>query len=222
MTSGSTLLDPPAPARPSLGGGPSGGDRGHGDGGRGDHGDDSEDDRSLPLSNARMLMILALIASTMLFTGLIGAFIVLRTDPSWPRAQFASRLGLNTAVIVASSVALAAAHFAQRRGRLRATRIGLVLATAGAVTFLVLQIRIWHELVLAGIVPSTANRAGLFYLLTSAHFAHAAVGLLFLLIASGKSLRGYSIERLALPVDLAALFWHFVDFAWIVLWLLLR
>ena len=61
-----------------------------------------------------------------------------------------------------------------------------------------------------------------FYLLTMAHFAHAAVGLLFLLLASAKSLRGYLVGQLALPIDLAAMFWHFVDFAWIAIYLLMR
>jgi cytochrome c oxidase subunit 3 len=173
-----------------------------------------------------MLMVLALIVSTMLFTGLIGAFIVLRgSSEQWPppgAPPLPSGLAVNTAVLVASSLALIAAHVGQRRGRPGLTKLGLALASAGAIAFLILQIRVWREFLLAGVLPGTNIYAGNFYLLTIAHFAHAAVGLLFLLLASGKAFRGYSVERLSLSMDLAAMFWHFVDLAWIVIWLLMR
>jgi cytochrome c oxidase subunit 3 len=215
--------------RPSSGGGARGADDGGDFGrgrGRGDGGSDGEGDGATPVSNARMLMILALIVSTMLFTGLIGAFIVLRgASESWPPAgspPLPSGLAFNTLVILASSAALVVAHVAQRRGRLRATRIGLLAATAGAVIFLIVQVRCWREFYAAGVLPSTNVYFGNFYLLTMAHFAHAAIGLLLLLLASAKAVRGYLVEQLALPIDLAAMFWHFVDFAWIAIFLLMR
>jgi len=218
-----TLLEPPAAARQgSAGSGNGARGRGRGDGGRpGDPGDSN----SLPLSNERLLMILALIASTMLFTALVGAFIVLRAaSPVWPPGgslPLKGALALNTAVIVVSSAALVVAHVCQRRGRARGTKLWLLGATAGAVVFLVLQARCWRELLLQGFLPATNNYGASFYLLTITHFVHAAVGLLFLLLASGKALRGYLLPRLSLPIDLAAMFWHFVDFAWLVIFFLL-
>jgi cytochrome c oxidase subunit 3 len=225
----SALLEPPAPTRPSAGAGGRGGDAGGRDGGGrgGDGGGGGEPGAgALPFSNERLLLLLALIASTMLFTGLIGAFLVLRiSSHPWPppgSPPLPAGLAINTVVIVASSVALAVAHLAQRRGRPRPTRLFLLLATAGAIAFLALQARCWRTLVSAGVVPETDNFAGFFYLLTLAHFAHAAVGLVFLLHASAKAVRGFPARQLALPVDLAALFWHFVDMAWIGIYVVIR
>jgi len=220
---GSLLLDPPATSRPSGGSGARGGGGGEDGGrGRGDRGDGSD----LPLSSGRLLMVLVLVASTMLFTGLVGAVIVLRASAdAWPMPgtpALPEGLGLNTVVLLASSAALAMAHVAQRRGRLAPTRVGLLAATGGAVAFLLLQVRCWNDLLLAGVVPATDNYAGNFYLLTAAHLAHALVGLGFLGWASVRAFRGYLIDRLALPIDLAAMFWHFVDLAWLAIYVLFR
>src|SRR5262249_61600541 len=119
-------------------------------GGGGDDGDHGEDGgapdgaSALPLSNGRLAMMLALIASTMLFSGLIGAFIVLRgSSPVWPppgSPPMPSGLWINTVLVVASSVLLVIAHVAQRRGAARTMALTLIAAALAASAFLVLQI----------------------------------------------------------------------------------
>lgn len=220
------LLEPPPPLAPRDGGGgpPNGGSgSGRGDGGRPSGGGAS---RELPLTNARLLLMLALMASTMLFAGLIGAFLVLRkATPVWPPAgspPLPEWLGWNCALAVASSTALLVAHVAQRRGRGGVLKAGLLVGTLLAGAFLALQWFGWQELRAAGFLPRSSNYGGNFWLLTTLHFAHAAAGLLLLVRASVLALRGYLIDRLGTSVEVAAISWHFIDVAWIVIYFALH
>ncbi len=220
------LLEPP-PLRPagSGRGGEGAPTDGGGDGGRRDGGG-ARGGGGLPLSNARLLLMLALMASTMLFAGLLGAFVVLRkATVVWPpegSPALPDWLGWNCALAVASSGLLMVAHVAQRRAAVAAMKGGLVGATLLAIVFLALQWFGWQELRAAGFLPSSNNYGGNFWLLTSLHFAHAAAGMLLLLRASVLALRGYLPERMGTSVEVAAVSWHFIDVAWIVIYLALR
>jgi len=218
------LIDRPAPARPARDGGGSAGGGGHGGGGGGGPGDGAGPagrDRGLPLSNARLLTLLALCASTMLFSGLIGAFMVLRgAAPQWPPAgspPLPDWVGWNTVVVLASSATLAVAHVALHRGARRLMAATLYATTLLAIAFLAVQWFGWQRLREAGFLPRSNNYGGNFWLLTSVHFAHAVAGALLLVRASVLALRGYLKERLATPVEVAAFVWHFVDLAWLVI-----
>ena len=223
--SGTALLDPPTPARSGSGGGASDGGRGRDDHGRGDGGANGPDEGALPVSNERLLMIFVLIASTMLFMGMIGAFIVLKVSSEvWPApgsAPLPLGLKVNTGVIVASSLALALGHRAQRRGRTSAMRGWLTITVAGALVFLVLQAECWRTFLLEGFTAAKNTYGASFWLLTTTHFGHAVIGLLLLLRLLLKSLLAPAPARLRLSFDLAAMFWHFVDLAWIVVFLAL-
>jgi heme/copper-type cytochrome/quinol oxidase subunit 3 len=218
----SVLVEPPAEERLSHGGGSRGGIPFGGGGGNGG----SNGDGALPVGNARMAMVLALIVSTMLFSGMIGALIVLRGAVEvWPPAgtpPLPVQFTVNTFVIVASSVLLVVAHVAQRRGNLKLAKAGLLGTTACGVAFLLLQWSTWHDLIASRFLPKTNNYGGNFYLLTGTHFAHVVAGLLLLLYATTKAVRGTPARRLSTAMDLAAMGWHFVDVAWLVIFALLR
>jgi cytochrome c oxidase subunit 3 len=221
----SVLLDPP----PLLSDSGSGGrDRGRddfdGDGGRGP-GEPSGDGATLPISNARLLVILALIASTMLFSGLIGSLVFLRgATLVWPPAgtpPLPPLLWVNSLLVLASSATLVLAHVAQRRGRAAALKAWLCATLLLAASFLALQLHFWRTLTAAGFRPELNNFAGKYYLLTYTHFGHALAGFLLLLIVTWRALAGAAPARLNVGLDLAAYVWHFVDVAWIFIWLLI-
>ena len=74
-----------------------------------------------------------------------------------------------------------------------------------------------------GLTPRTNLFGTTFFVLTGFHGAHVTVGVIWLLSIFGYSLiGGKNAERIltdreALSVDLAALYWHFVDIVWIVI-----
>lgn len=74
-----------------------------------------------------------------------------------------------------------------------------------------------------GLTPQTNLFGSTFFTLTGFHGAHVTVGVIWLLSIVGYSYwggrRGRRIlsDKQALNVDLAALYWHFVDVVWIVI-----
>ena len=74
-----------------------------------------------------------------------------------------------------------------------------------------------------GLTPKTNLFGTTFFVLTGFHGAHVTVGVIWLFSIFGFSLfRGRKATRIltdrqALSVDLAALYWHFVDIVWIVI-----
>ena len=74
-----------------------------------------------------------------------------------------------------------------------------------------------------GLTPRTNLFGTTFFTLTGFHGAHVTVGVIWLLSIAGYSMLGgrrarrILTDRQALSVDLAALYWHFVDIVWIVI-----
>lgn len=124
--------------------------------------------------------------------------------------------GIATGVLLLSSLAL---HRAVRRlergeaGFQRGWTVGIVLGLA----FSALQAWLWMDLVGAGRVPASGVYESLFYGLTWTHAAHVLCGMLALLWSQvGISIGRYGPHNLS-PVANAAIFWHFVDAVWVVL-----
>jgi cytochrome c oxidase subunit III len=98
----------------------------------------------LPLSNAKLAMWLFLATEIMFFSGLIGAYIVLRFgSPHWPRphdVHLAEWMGaVNTFVLICSSVSIVLAHRALGHDQ-KGIAVGYILATlALAGVFLVIK-----------------------------------------------------------------------------------
>ncbi len=59
-----------------------------------------------------------------------------------------------------------------------------------------------------------------FFVLTGFHGVHVGVGVLMLLSIVGWSIRNPLTEEDSLNVELAGLYWHFVDVVWIVIFTL--
>jgi cytochrome c oxidase subunit III len=218
----SVLLEPPpALADSGSGGRGRGGDEFDGDDGRSDRPDGSD---SLPINNARLLVILLLIASTMLFCGFIFSYVVQRgAQPESATAGLPKVPSLwpNSLCVLASSLFLVLAHVAQRRGRAGALKLWLLASLGAAIAFLIVQIRLWKGLAAAGFVPSTNNFPGYFFLITLAHFAHAVAGAILILIALLRALGGTPAARLRVGLDVTAFVWHFVGLIWLAIWFVL-
>ena len=71
----------------------------------------------------------------------------------------------------------------------------------------------YHE----GLGLSTNLFGGSFFILTGFHGAHVSVGVLWLLSLLGMAARGRLSAASSEIVEIAGLYWHFVDVVWIVL-----
>ncbi len=160
------------------------------------------------------------------FATLFLSFLVLRhREPTWPPPGVAlpslPLAAAATGVLLLSSLVLHRAVLAGRAGRggLRGLpglwAAGLLLA----LVFAGLQSWLWMSLWRAGGRPDAGMYAALFYMLTWFHALHVACGLVALgMVQAGALLGRIGPARLS-PAASTAVFWHFVDALWIVLFL---
>ena len=104
----------------------------------------------------------------------------------------------------------------QRRDQ-RQGRIWLIGTVGLGLTFLAGQIFEFTEFVEEGLTLSTSPFGSSFYMLTGFHGAHVAAGVLMLSLLIAFSLRGRLSADHGMNVELTALYWHFVDIVWIVI-----
>ena len=172
-------------------------------------------------SSLGMLVFLA--SWGMMFAGLFFAYGFARSKAVvWPPAGApVLPLGLpaiNTVVILTSSLTFAWGLESLRRGR-RARFRALVGVTAvlGAI-FLALQLTLWQHVVAAGL-PVAGTYGAVFYSFTALHALHVLVGLGILLWVFARSLFGKYTEHNTTNVRMCAMFWHFVDVVWVLMFL---
>ncbi|HIG12447.1 MAG: cytochrome c oxidase subunit 3 [bacterium] len=132
--------------------------------------------------------------------------------PSFPLASAA------TAILIASSVLIHRAARCGQRGEAGFARLwsaGLILGLG----FAALQAWLWLDLIGAGRLPTSGLYESLFFGLTWIHATHVVLGLAALAWALiGFSLQRYDAHKFT-TISNIAIFWHFVDVVWIVLFL---
>jgi cytochrome c oxidase subunit 3 len=145
---------------------------------------------------------------------------------------------LNTAVLLTSSFTMALAGAARRGNRCRrAARLLVAMALLGLV-FIAIKGWEWHTEYAdhlfpgAGFAPDDAHAPGLlhgmalffllYFAMTGLHALHLAVGVVASLVLAAMLRRRRDEARPGEEaVEVAGLYWHFVDFVWIFLYPLL-
>jgi heme/copper-type cytochrome/quinol oxidase subunit 3 len=178
-------------------------------------------DSGPPVHRGKFAMWLFLATEIMFFTGLIGTYIVLRGGtPDWPDPE--QRLNvpvtaLNTFFLICSSAtmvqAVAAAMGGSRSGLLRWLGLTILIGS----TFVGIQVYEYLELIHAGLTPNLDIFYSTFYAMTGFHGLHVTAGVLWLLVVWIAALLGRIPQRRYMKVELAGLYWHFVDLVWVVL-----
>jgi len=191
-------------------------------GGNDDGGRDPEPRQPI-LDNARLATMFLIAAETMLFAGLLSAFAVVRVGvavwppPLEPRLPVAVT-GLNTLVLLTSSVAVATAVRAFRGGMVPLALKRLVSGAALGAVFLVVQGYEWVRLISFGLTAASGAYGGTFYTLIGAHALHVVGALVWLAIV----LKFVRLQRIVpeRPAALraCAMYWHFVVGLWPVLY----
>jgi len=180
-----------------------------------------------------------LITEIMFFGGMFLAYSVYRSSYPVVFAVASSSLNavigaVNTAVLLCSSFTMVMAVRAAQLGQRRAILIFLILTLILGMVFLGVKAYEWNEKFVEHHVPGpTFHLEGvemqgpaqiffsLYFAMTGLHALHMVIGvglLTWLIIAT---YRGRFSAQYMTPVDIAGLYWHFVDIIWIFLFPLL-
>ncbi len=126
-----------------------------------------------------------------------------------------------TFVLLTSSLVMVLALAAQERGDRRWSLVWLLGTIALGAVFLLGQAyefdRFYAE---KGLALQTNLFGQTFYTLVGFHGAHVTVGVVWLAALAVASFRGRLSTRRSLALELAALYWHFVDVVWVVIFTL--
>ena len=121
---------------------------------------------------------------------------------------------VSTFVLLTSSLAMVLALAAVQKGNRAGTLTWLMVTAVFGLIFLGFQPYEFTHFVHAGLTIKS------FFVLTGFHGVHVSVGVLWLLSLWILTLRGKIGKENALNVEIAGLYWHFVDIVWIVIFTL--
>jgi len=175
----------------------------------------------------KFMMWIFLVSDTLTFAGLLAGYGAMRlTLGRWPVQIEVFNIGLvstMTFILICSSATMAVAVAAARRGdRPRVLRY-LLLTVLGGLFFLGAQVYEWTYFIGEG-ARLFANPWGIpqfsatFFIITGFHGGHVTGGVIYLLITAIRWARR-RIEPES--VEIAGLYWHFVDLVWVFIFTLL-
>ncbi len=126
--------------------------------------------------------------------------------------------GIMTVLLVCSSVAAWWGEKGIEKGDVRRLQAGMALAWVLGAAFIVCQVIEYSRKELG---PDSGAYHSLFYVITTTHGAHLAVGLLMGAVVQARTWLGHFTRERHLAVQNTVLYLHFVDGVWIVIFLLL-
>jgi len=175
------------------------------------------------LDNVRLAMLFLICGEVMFFGGLISAFFVLRvTAAQWP-PPLQPRLpvgvtGVNTLVLLASSVAMAAASRALDKDDTRTLVRRLLIAGGLGAAFLLVQGYEWIRLVGYGLTVWSGAYGTTFYTLIGTHAAHVIAAVVWVGVTAWLAAAGRFVDGRAGVLRACAIYWHFVVALWPILY----
>ena len=201
----------------------------------------SSDREAFHVSWGKAMMWIFLLSDTFIFSCFLTGYMTVRvsTTVPWPNPSevFALHVGgaevpllliaIMTFVLISSSGTMAmAVNCAYRGERLKAAALMIVTATCGEI-FVGMQAFEWAKLILEeGVRPwgnpmGAAQFGSTFFMITGFHGLHVSAGVLYLLTVAFKLLRGdYDKSGNYQIVEIAGLYWHFVDLVWVFIFAL--
>ncbi|UVE17875.1 heme-copper oxidase subunit III family protein [Pseudomonas sp. LS44] len=195
----------------------------------------SDEDAFKRVSWGKAMMWIFLLSDTFIFTCFLTGYMSVRmaTTVPWPNPSevFALTIAgheipliliaIMTFVLISSSGTMAmAVNFAYRRDRAKTTALMLTTAAFGA-AFVGMQAFEWTKLISEGVRPwgnpMGAEQFGAsFFMITGFHGLHVSIGVIYLCVVAFKVLRGdYERSGNYQIVEIAGLYWHFVDLVWV-------
>lgn len=179
------------------------------------------EDTNTGVDNRKMGFWLFLSSESIFFACLIVGYLVYRHSfnggPTQHELFKIPLTSVSTFVLLMSSLSVVLAVFTAQQGRAKDAVKWVAVTAALGLGFLGFQVYEFTHFIGEGLTLGTSPFGTAFYVLTGFHGTHVAVGVIWLLslLYHGKG-GGLGTEK-AGDVEVAALYWHFVDIVWIVL-----
>jgi len=183
----------------------------------------------------KAMMWIFLLSDTFIFSCFLTSYMNVRmtTTVPWPNPSevFALTIfgehipliliAIMTFILISSSGTMAmAVNMGYRRDRVK-TAVLMMLTAAFGASFVGMQAFEWTKLIEEGVRPwgnpfGAAQFGSSFFMITGFHGLHVSAGVIYLSIVAFKVWRGdYDRKGNYEIVEIAGLYWHFVDLVWV-------
>ena len=195
----------------------------------------SADKQAYHVPWGKAMMWIFLVSDTFIFTSFLTGYLHVRlsTTEPWPLQSeiFALSFGgdpipliliaIMTFILITSSGTMAlAVNFGYRRDKQKTFWFMAATAAFGA-SFVGMQVFEWSKLILEEGVRPWVNPFGasqfgsVFFMITGFHGLHVTAGVIYLLTVAFKVKKGHYDKKGYEIVEIAGLYWHFVDLVWV-------
>ena len=196
----------------------------------------SSDVQTFRVRWSKAMMWIFLVSDTFIFGSFLCAYMAVRltTIEPWPPTSevFALHVGgadvpllliaIMTFILISSSGTMAMAVTSGYKKQRKKTAFLILLTALGGVAFVGMQMFEWSKLIFEeGIRPwgnpfGAAQFGGVFFMLTGYHGLHVSNGVVYLPIDAKRGWEGRHDKLNDYQmVEVAGLYWHFVDLVWI-------
>ena len=178
------------------------------------------------LNNSKLGIWVFLASEVMLFGGLFSAYVFLRmAAPVGDFAYWGSKLSIpmatvNTLVLISSSVTVIMSWVSLKMKDFEKYKMYMGLTLLCALIFLVIKYFEYTGKFHHGIYPSSSTFMGIYFTLTGLHGLHIIGGMIvmgYFWLPFGNKMWQSDPERFTNRIEVAGLYWHFVDLVWIFL-----
>ena len=175
------------------------------------------------LNNGKLGIWLFLASEVMLFGALFASYVMLRLGAStWPEGASILNVKmafLNTVVLITSSVTMVMAWASLMRNRFGRFRLYMGLTILCSLVFLGVKAFEYGDKFSHDHFPSTSTFYAIYFTLTGLHALHIIGGLIVngYFWGPGSKMWKTEPERFANRIEVAGLYWNFVDLVWIFL-----
>lgn len=173
------------------------------------------------MSNEKLAIWAFLGSECLLFGALISTFFLYRTRAPLGTVKpfdvydipFTS---VSSFILLMSSLTMVLALSAFKRAEVRKATVWLTATALLGATFLGGQIYEFTVFIREGMTIKTNPASSAFYVLTGFHGTHVALGVFMLLALVILIKSGRLTPERAETVEIAGLYWHFVDIVWVI------
>ncbi|WEK19028.1 MAG: cytochrome c oxidase subunit 3 [Candidatus Pedobacter colombiensis] len=171
----------------------------------------------------KFVVWLFVVSSTIMFGGFTSYYIVFAASKGKGHGLVLPDLFMySTAILILSSVCLFMASKALKNGNIAGQKLFLWGTLALGCLFGYLQVDAWGTLFHTGAAFVNNNAAiSMIYVVSGLHLLHIFAGLCFVSSSLFGAYMDLSAERSKFRMDIASIFWHFIDILWIYLYVFL-
>ena len=176
------------------------------------------------------MLWMGVIGSSLLFASIFVVYLIRVHNENGHFIALPDMFWLSTLVILFSSITLHEANLAFVQERFLHYRVFLGSTFLLGITFMLLQVSGWLELIESGVFIGKNTSVAFIYILTGLHLLHILAGVIYLSVLFQKAVKNrtyidsfiYSVNPPnRLRLKLMTRYWHFVDALWLVVFIFL-